>query len=920
MKLVYSGECVSHFFYPWLFNGTNGQRIGGAIEPVSRPGANQGESGKQGNDTERQDTDRAPLSPRGEGAAFDGEASVNPDGQTGEHTEHTTSALGDQVDEGHQPTAGSKAVKRRTQKRWGEEKVKLSFVVPDTILYSYSKPISWFYTDPKTGLLCRRTKKELTTPMIVDSFDICGTSKSGLKAMYFTPAASAAANPFASLTQGSSNPNAGTSSTSPSGRPSSSAVVDEAVYDIVTQGQLGRDGLFKFVQEPKGKGVLELVVDNKLESDGSLKNVVVHCEWTKTTFACEKWTSTYDLVHDRKRRLKDRLSMSPVRGDCIVSPIMAAAVKAQFKRVCEEIAECFEALPAGYRVLQLTVQCRIARNSKKNSKRGKQEKPGDALGTPSPELGGSGSPTPDQQPPSSPSPTPGAADPNKAGDSSSDEESRPKTRGTQPHVDHADRIAGLVTILLVSCHSMKLMMPSKHPNKIFVLTPQGTFCQDFRVRRISSGLDSNGSIASLQHKDSTALQTSSSQLAKSTTSITVSSGLTPCRVCQSPVRPEKVIEVELRWVLYALYLVDHHVGGLDPMATGEDEVPLSVSLLCPQMIRQEFDELISGKVGKGKASSSWYREKVNLCELCVEQCRASYHRIAELKLTPPDWIHVDGPKVPFNKGESRRDKSGSGASPARQGRGKANTPDSPNVSAIAPTKLKAKGDDKTNAGDESTALLEYQWSSFLGASPSRTRGNQGNPRSGGGGANEEASSAYFPGTGSMGNSIVQGSITGWWVNRRRNPTEPSKRRTEPNSSSTQPGSPTSASDSRFQVRIVIASKETPDAADLYSTGKGAVWKKIGFGVPEWEGQERFLLTAPRLHDKNEPAEKASSDDASENEKRPLNTIELKFLRRLHRKLQDVVEATSEEEEDGGYRRSTHINFDPPAPPDNSPAG
>jgi hypothetical protein len=209
--------------------------------------------------------------------------------------------------------------------------------IPDTVVHTYSKPVAWYYFCETDRIIKKRPKHELSTMRIVEEFVKRSNPPRSV------PAAVAVRAWFveASDSTGSSP------------------------LRITSQRHCNRDGLVTFLQIPKTKGILQNYVFNKTESDGSMRNSIVACTYTPSSFSLERLVSRH-LITDKAIPLSRRFQLcaegnsSGDKSDPPYSsmPVMSPTVAKQFLRVCETVCRHLQR-ELGFRVMELALSCRI---------------------------------------------------------------------------------------------------------------------------------------------------------------------------------------------------------------------------------------------------------------------------------------------------------------------------------------------------------------------------------------------------------------------------------------------------------------------------------------------------------------------------------------------------------------------------------
>ena len=234
--------------------------------------------------------------------------------------------------------------------------------IPDTILYSFGKPICWLYYDEPTRSVKRRPHKALNTAAIVDLFSSAEKSSSRLGIMAWFYKAKEEDQPDASGSnhqlQQQASKKGGNSSFESSEQASSQT--SDFPYDILTQEEAGRSGLMHFVQVPKVKGVLQHYVENRPQSDGSLKNVFITCMYSPSYFRVEQHVSRHTLVGPEAAASGLRLSemFSPFSAVYDRRPLVSSVINIRLHRLCTSIARRLKRT-LDYTVASLTVMCRM---------------------------------------------------------------------------------------------------------------------------------------------------------------------------------------------------------------------------------------------------------------------------------------------------------------------------------------------------------------------------------------------------------------------------------------------------------------------------------------------------------------------------------------------------------------------------------
>ena len=218
-----------------------------------------------------------------------------------------------------------------TQCRQHEADSSLALRIPDTVLYSYSKPIVWYYYDESDCTIRKRPKRDLQSRTIVEAFSSASpASVAGVHAWFVAPPPS---------TPTSAHPN--------------------CEFCVTPQVVSGRDGLLQFLQVPKEKGVLQRYFDARAEGDGETYSTAILCTYTPLSFSVEKLRNrcrTDDPTSNIP--LADRCTLSTEGSRCVHEPVMSIAVAARFLSLCQEIGRLLQSA-LGYHVSQLSLWCRV---------------------------------------------------------------------------------------------------------------------------------------------------------------------------------------------------------------------------------------------------------------------------------------------------------------------------------------------------------------------------------------------------------------------------------------------------------------------------------------------------------------------------------------------------------------------------------
>ena len=206
-------------------------------------------------------------------------------------------------------------------------------VIPTSILYTYSKPIAW-YEFSKAHQSVKRIEKPKNTTVAMKEYLVSLRETApveGVWACFVQPC-------------------------DPVLRRHSS--LQHVLSDVVTQASAGEAGLLNFLQQSKGKGLLQSFVENKPETDGAKHNFYYICSYSPVAFSVEKARSRTSV--DQKRGsssidLENRFS--PHRDVYDVVPLLSWALQRRFKKVCANVVHRLQTR-AGVVVSNMSLVCR----------------------------------------------------------------------------------------------------------------------------------------------------------------------------------------------------------------------------------------------------------------------------------------------------------------------------------------------------------------------------------------------------------------------------------------------------------------------------------------------------------------------------------------------------------------------------------
>lgn len=186
-------------------------------------------------------------------------------------------------------------------------------VIPTSVLYTYSKPIAW-YEFSKAHQSVKRIERPKNTTLAMKEYFVTQQESAPVEDVYacFIQPCDPALARHSSL--------------------------QHVLSDVVTQTYGGEAGLLHFLQQSKGKGLLQAFVENKPETDGSTYNAFYICSYSPATFSVEKARGRTSV--DQKRgassiALENRFS--PHHDSYEVVPLLSWALQRRLRKVCANV-------------------------------------------------------------------------------------------------------------------------------------------------------------------------------------------------------------------------------------------------------------------------------------------------------------------------------------------------------------------------------------------------------------------------------------------------------------------------------------------------------------------------------------------------------------------------------------------------------
>ncbi|CUG59957.1 Hypothetical protein, putative [Bodo saltans] len=557
--------------------------------------------------------------------------------------------------------------------------------IPDTILYSYSKPILWFYYDEATKRIARRPSKMLNTASIMEHFTETSKSKIGVRAWFVYPQ-----EPELILPQTS-----------------------DFLVDVVSQEAIGRTGVLRFLQSPKGKGILQHYVDNKTESDGSMKNVYIRCDYSPSHFSTDLLVSNKALNTPaaltagksggnasssaghhgggggRAAGVSLALRFSPYASQYDRRPLVSSVMTTRLRNVCVSIAHRLKRL-LSYTVASMHVVCRMdaddqlyilwcgsvrlhckryAHLSFRLSPQGTVHEPynlteraREVAEHQQQQQAAANNRQQQHIADGAGSSAVNAHAPSKKNDNDDDNED---------DVSRDEEAASLIVMQLLSNLAPKPKSSMSQKSGVAVSTnASGRASREGERRspraRRGNSRDGGGVAAAFEGAATSGSVVSSSQRTHQQPLLSGDSNsnktsdeddMIPCCICKDVCQRGALVKVHLQWVLFCLSLMDR-AAAAQAAWNGVNDVPPSVALACPNLSRAQFDRLV--QLDKQR---TWLRTYVGICVMCVSDCNKANERMCEQRMTAPSWIGVDKNYVPPSVAALERERRMSRAHP-----------------------------------------------------------------------------------------------------------------------------------------------------------------------------------------------------------------------------------------------------------------
>jgi hypothetical protein len=524
--------------------------------------------------------------------------------------------------------------------------------IPDTILYSYSKPILWFYYDEATKRIARRPSKMLNTASIMEHFTETSKSKIGVRAWFVYPQ-----EPELILPQTS-----------------------DFLVDVVSQDAIGRTGVLRFLQSPKGKGILQHYVDNKTESDGSMKNVYIRCDYSPSHFSTDLLVSSKALNTPaaltagnpvssssaghhgggggRAAGVSLALRFSPYASHYDRRPLVSSVMTTRLRNVCVSIAHRLKRL-LSYTVASMHVVCRmdaedqlyvlwcgsVRLHCKRYAHLSFRLTPQGTVHEPYNLAERAREVAEHQQQHHNNRMQHGAE-----GTSSNSAVTPQSANNDDDDASHDEEAASLIVMQLLSnlAPKQKKMQPraAASTNGSGRVSREGRSPRANRGSGVGSGFEgtANGSLVSSSSQKHPVLGGSDATKADD------DDDMIPCCICRDECQRGALVKVHLQWVLFCLSLMDR-AAAAQAVWNGTNDVPPSVALACPNLSKAQFDRLVHLDTQR-----SWLRTYVGICVMCVSDCNKANERMCEQRMTAPSWIGVDRNYVPPSVAAQERER------------------------------------------------------------------------------------------------------------------------------------------------------------------------------------------------------------------------------------------------------------------------
>lgn len=532
--------------------------------------------------------------------------------------------------------------------------------IPDTILYSYSKPILWFCYDEATKRIIRRPSKMLNTASIMEHFTETSKSKIGVRAWFVYPQEPELIQPQTS----------------------------DFLVDVVSQDSIGRTGVLRFLQSPKGKGILQHYVDNKTESDGTMKNVYIRCDYSPSRFSTDLLVSNKALNSSSSSGgsgaghhggggggrgaagVSLAMRFSPYSSQYDRRPLVSSVMTTRLRNVCASIAHRFKRL-LSYTVASMHVVCRMdaedqlyvlwcgsvrlhckryAHLSFRLAPQGTVHEPYNlaerarqvALHQQQQTVANRQQHT-----------TNGAADAAGNGVVAVQQLQQPHDRRGDDDDDDAqdEEAASLVVMQLLSN-----LAPTQacHRHSSVAIASSGRASREGGGGAGGRQRDQMGgtpTTAITKHPQNTSsIHGSQTNTDNRHNKCCDEDDIIPCCICRETCQRGALVKVHLQWVLFCLSLMDR-AAAAQAGWNGSNDVPPSVALACPNLSKAQFDRLVL--LDKER---SWLRTYVGICVLCVSDCNKANEQMCEQRIQAPAWIGIDRHYVPPSVAAMERER------------------------------------------------------------------------------------------------------------------------------------------------------------------------------------------------------------------------------------------------------------------------
>eukprot|EP00759_Apiculatamorpha_spiralis_P009899 PhF_6_TR16984/c0_g1_i1/m.25687 len=177
--------------------------------------------------------------------------------------------------------------------------------VPDSIVYGYSKPLAWFFTQDST--LHRQPKAKMTSVEIYNHLVKKGKSTSGVKAVFMIPGPSRTG-------QGAT----------------------------ITFKYANGNELLSLLQTERSPGLLQLYVDPKpLRSDGVKQHTITTCSWSRGCCMIDCLTSRA-AMDDKTSPMSERFASDDDPQHTVVTRLLSEGARMQYRGVCDLIVKHLE--------------------------------------------------------------------------------------------------------------------------------------------------------------------------------------------------------------------------------------------------------------------------------------------------------------------------------------------------------------------------------------------------------------------------------------------------------------------------------------------------------------------------------------------------------------------------------------------------